>query len=150
MRKLIFISIFAFLSNIAFCQSYNIKFKIEREATEKMGTEWNYTFKPTSYNPPYYVEFNGSILKISNGSKDFLNKKVITVTEKDKKKNAYGKEVTTGKDITIGVEEKGYIAYYILKYSYFESGGYIMSLYCPYILEDGMIYAYNIYQSEAY
>ena len=51
-----------------------------------MGTAWDLSFKDATYNPAYYVEFNGATLKISNGTKDFLNKKVNSVKSKDKKK----------------------------------------------------------------
>ena len=150
MKKFILTTIIAIIGNIAFCQEYDIKFKIEQEATEKMGTAWDLSFKDATYNPAYYVEFNGTTLKISNGTKDFLNKKVNSVKSKDKKKNVYGKEVTTGKNITIGIEDNGFMSYYILKYYYLESGGYFILLYCPTVLDDGTVYAYNIYQSELF
>lgn len=148
MKKLIFTAIMALFSCVAFGQVYNIKFKVDGEATEKLGTDWDYSFQKAEYNPPYYVEFDGTVLKVSNGVKDYLNVKADKITVKDKKKTSYGKEVIIGKSITIGVNNNDFWNYYILKYNYFESGGYYMLLYCPFTLDDGTVFAYRIFESE--
>lgn len=150
MRKLILFAVFALLSNMAYSQSYDIKFKIVKESTEKMGYEWDYEFKDAKHNPPYYVEFNGETLKISSSSTVYINKKVSTIKVNERTKTVYGKEVITGKDLILGIEEKDEKMwhYYTLRYIYLESGGYAIFLYCPYITDDGMVYSYDIYRSE--
>lgn len=148
MKKFLLIALTILIHSYAFCQSYDVKFKIAKEGSEKMGVDWDYKFTDAPYTPPYYVEFNGDYLKISNSTKVHINKKVSSIKVNENKKTIYGKEVITSKDIILGVKENEIWNYYILKYMYLESGGYAILLYCPYITKDGMVYSYNIYQSE--
>lgn len=146
MRQLVLTAILTLISNIALCQTYNIKFEVIKHSTETMGKHWNMEFEDFKFNPPLMATFDGKVLKLGTTTETVFNVKAISVKKVDLTKESYGNTVKTGEEYIIGVQGKTNIEYYIIRKSFFEDGGHVFFLYQPLGL-NGFVYSYDIYRS---
>ena len=132
------------MANIAFCQSYDIRFDVIEEARLSLGSAWDYNFTPRK---AMTVNFDGKKLTVNykESGKNFLAcniDEIKCVEEFDK----YDKTKLKSKLFILRTNEGGYYLYYIIKYEYLFSS-LVKSIHIPYMVNDGKIFSYEIMQS---
>lgn len=145
MRKIILFAVLALLSNIAFCQAYNIKFEVIEKASVLFGQEWDFSYKP---HKNMIVDFDGQWLKVNykESGKTFLFEQIDDV----KVVEIYDEYVPSklkSKNYILRVNKKGYYEYYVIKHEYL-TWSHLKSLHIPAKGEDGIIFSYLILQSD--
>lgn len=147
MRKLfITILIMAFSPFLGNAQDYNIKFEVKQNATTRMGTDWDYQYKDFKLMTPMYVTFDGKTLLMKNATVTNFKKDVISINKAETKETVYGNEIVTEEVLILGVNGEYCTEYYLIKKEYLQKGGYVYSIYQPFVYK-GKISSYNIYRS---
>ena len=145
MKKLLLIFTTVLVSNICFCQSYNIEFDIIEKASPFLGKDWDFSF--TSHKT-MTVKFDGTWLKIDykDSGKNFLLSKVNSIRIVDNY-DRYDKALLKDKNYILEVIEEGTHLYYIIKFEYVSKYSMLKSCHIPYMSKDGRIMSYTILQS---
>ena len=147
MRKLfITILIMAFSPFLGNAQDYNIKFEVKQNATTRMGTDWDYQYKDFKLMTPMFVTFDGKTLLMKNATITNFKKDIISINKAETKEIVYGNEIVTEEVLILGVNGEYCTEYYLIKKEYLQKGGYIYSIYEPFVLK-GRVSSYNIYRS---
>ena len=145
MKKLLLLFATVFISNLCFCQSYNIEFDVIEKASPFLGKNWDFSFTPYK---TMSVKFDGTWLKIDykESGKNFLLSKVNSVKIADIY-DRYDKAKLTEKNYILEIIEEGIHYYYIIKFKYVSKYSMLKSCHIPYINKDGRIMSYTILQS---
>lgn len=145
MRKILFTAIIALFSHIVFGQSYDINFEVIEKAGPFLGKEWDFSYSPWK---PMIVSFDGKWLQVNykESGKTFLLSQIDDVKYVEEY-DRYDKSKLKSKSYILRTNEEGYYLYFVIKYEY-TLWSIVKSLHIPYKGKDGIIYSYNIFQSD--